>query len=107
MPNPKKLYDSIPMRNASIDKILAPYTPKKYKKSTSSDSLDQYLYKETGMHKGLYNRSVKNVGKLDVSKFKMKKSPAYKEVKAFSAAKLAAREEYRRRRDFYDKNKRK
>jgi len=93
-PPKKKVYDSIPMRNSSIDKIKnAPLY-----KATSDDSLDQYLYNRTGMNKGLYDHSVKKVGKLDVSKFNMKKSPAYKAVKKFSAAKLAARKEEERRR---------
>jgi hypothetical protein len=97
MPDPKKIYDSIPMRNASIDRIKkAPLF-----KATSDDSLNQYLYKKTGMNKGLNDRSVKNVGKLDVSNFKMKKSPAYKAVKKFSAAKLAARKEEARRDSLY------
>jgi len=93
MPNPKKIYDSIPMRNASIDKIkkaplfkeiLKDTTPKtKYgkilksnspKKPSTSDSLQVYMGRKAPEWAQDAKKIEKKFGKLNLSNFNAKKA---------------------------------
>jgi hypothetical protein len=95
MPNPKKIYDSIPMRNASIDKIKkSPLfkeiskdtTPKtKYgikeilksnspKKPSTSDSLQVHAGRKHPEWAQDAKKIEKKFGKLDLSNFNAKKA---------------------------------